>query len=230
MSVVNYGLAGIVALFCGIDRTAFGQFMISRPIVAAPLAGWILGQPLTGLQIGSMLELLWIGRLPVGAAIPPDDTQVAVGATAIAVIMGESLGLSGLAFSFLCLLVAMPLGKIGQLLDHGARQWNRGLLVEAREAIAEGNPSRIELLHWRGWSHFALSALACYLTIVVIGSIVIQLVAPYLWGPTIAATSWLWLAFPLLGSAVLLTTINVRRSSFLFCMSFTTALLLLGLL
>jgi len=230
MAVVDYGLAGIIAVVCGLDRTALGQLMISRPIVAGPLTGWILGEPLTGLQIGSMLELLWLGRLPVGAAIPPDDTQVAVGATAIAVTMGHFLGLSGLAFSFLCLLVAMPLGKVGQLLDHLVRERNHGLLLQAREAVASGDLTRIERLQWRGVGHFAFSAAACYLTIIVVGSLVVRLAVPYLFSSLVEVSNWLWIAFPLLGSAVLLTTINIRRSLFLFCASFTTALLLLGLL
>ena len=65
----------------GLDRVALVQMMISRPLVAGPLTGLVLGKPLLGLEVGMLLELLWLGRLPVGAAIPPDDTQVSVGAT-----------------------------------------------------------------------------------------------------------------------------------------------------
>ena len=80
MLVGDYLLAGLVAMLTGLDRVALVQIMISRPLVAATLTGWVLGNPLIGMEIGMMLELLWLGRLPVGAAIPPDDTQVAVGA------------------------------------------------------------------------------------------------------------------------------------------------------
>ncbi|MGD9019102.1 MAG: PTS sugar transporter subunit IIC, partial [Desulfuromonadales bacterium] len=88
MIAVDYLLAGMVSMLTGLDRVAFVQFMISRPLVAGPLTGWVLGDPLTGLEVGMLLELLWLGRLPVGAAIPPDDTQVAVGATVLAASTG----------------------------------------------------------------------------------------------------------------------------------------------
>ncbi|MEZ4485509.1 MAG: PTS sugar transporter subunit IIC [Syntrophotaleaceae bacterium] len=87
------GVTVAVAIICGLDRTAAGQFMLCRPIVAAPLTGWLLGEASIGLQVGAMLELLWLGRLPVGAAIPPDDSQVAVGCTFLAVISHAQTGL-----------------------------------------------------------------------------------------------------------------------------------------
>ena len=41
----------------GLDGTAVGQFMVSRPVVAGTLVGWVLGVPGLGLSIGAMLEL-----------------------------------------------------------------------------------------------------------------------------------------------------------------------------
>ena len=99
---VDYLLAGTLAMLTGLDRVAFVQFMISRPIVAAPVAGWIMGNPLVGLEIGALLELLWLGRLPVGASIPPDETQVAIGATVLALSMQPLLGLDGMPVVILC--------------------------------------------------------------------------------------------------------------------------------
>jgi PTS system mannose-specific IIC component len=93
--VSEYLFAGGISLLAGIDRTAAMQFMVSRPIVAAPVTGLVLGEPLVGLQVGVLIELLWLGRLPVGAAIPPDDTQIAVGGTALAIIMGHWTGFVG---------------------------------------------------------------------------------------------------------------------------------------
>ena len=61
------------ALFTGIislDRSAFGQFQLSRPLVAAPLMGAVLGCPLEGALIGLTYELLFLNSLPVGSFIP----------------------------------------------------------------------------------------------------------------------------------------------------------------
>ncbi len=98
MAVADFLIGGALAVGLGLDRTAAFQFMVSRPIVAAPLTGWLIGDAMAGLQIGAMIELLWLGRLPVGAAVPPDDTQVAIGATILAVSLHGSPWLLGTAF------------------------------------------------------------------------------------------------------------------------------------
>ena len=115
MVVSEYLLAGLVAMLTGLDRVALVQVMISRPLVAGTLTGWALGNPLVGMEIGMLLELLWLCRLPVGAAIPPDDTQVAVGATVLALSMGHFLALDGMPLVILSVLIAIPLGKFGQV-------------------------------------------------------------------------------------------------------------------
>ena len=127
MPVADYLLAGLVSMLTGLDRVALAQFMISRPLVAGPLTGWVLGNPLIGLEVGMLLELLWLGRMPVGAAIPPDDTQVAVGATVLALSMGGPLGLHGMPLVILAVLIAIPLGKFGQVFDRLARHANDAL-------------------------------------------------------------------------------------------------------
>ncbi|MBD3348192.1 MAG: hypothetical protein GF400_03215, partial [Candidatus Eisenbacteria bacterium] len=62
------GLAGLLA----IDATAALQIMVSQPLVAGALAGAACGDPGTGLVIGAVLQLIWLGALPVGAAAFPD--------------------------------------------------------------------------------------------------------------------------------------------------------------
>lgn len=68
----------LAAGLIGLDRLAFGQFMVSQPVVAAPLIGWLMGDFHTGLLIGVVLELFWLRGLPVGGHIPGDATLSAV--------------------------------------------------------------------------------------------------------------------------------------------------------
>jgi PTS system mannose-specific IIC component len=230
MAAAGYLMAAAVAVFSGLDRTAFLQLMISRPIVAAPLTGWLLGDPMAGLQAGAMVELLWLGRLPVGAAIPPDDTQVAIGSTVLAITMGNRLDLAGPAFVILCTLVALPLGKVGQLFERWARDLNGRLLQKAQDALAEGRIRAAEQAHLWGIGHFALASLATFITIIVLGSLLLSQLAPMLMRPVTDAAPWLRVAFPVMGTAIILSSINVRRSLTLFTASFTSALLMLWLL
>jgi len=222
-------LAGMVAMLTGLDRMALMQMMISRPIVAAPLTGLVLGDLQSGLAIGLMMELLWLTRIPVGAAIPPDDTQVAVGATTLVVVFGSLWHYSGAGFMVLALLVAMPLGKAGQWLDHLARSQNSSLQKRAEQALASGDFARLERLHWQGVGHFAFASIMTYLVIVSVGAVGLYFLAPVFQGILEGVSGWLRLMIPLCGIAVILSSANVSRPMTLFCASFTTATLLFWL-
>ena len=66
----------------GLDATAFAQVMVSRPLVAAPVMGLLLGRPLEGVAVGVLLELFALVILPIGAARYPEAGTAAVAATA----------------------------------------------------------------------------------------------------------------------------------------------------
>ncbi len=224
---VLYG--GLVSLICGLDRIAVMQVMISRPIVAATLIAWFLGAPETGLQIGFMLELLWLARLPVGAAVPPDDTQVAVAAAVLAVHFSGIYPDAGLEIVVLSLLVCLPFGKIGQYFDHYARQFNNRLPQTAEAMIEQGDLRLAEVQHLRGILSFSVAIISTYAVVISGGLLLI----PILWFPLqqalVSSSPWLMIALPLVGVAVILGTINVSRALTLFCAAFGMAFLLLWL-
>ena len=56
----------------GLDVVSFPQAMISRPLVAATLAGVLIGHPASGLLIGAVLELIALETLPFGASRYPE--------------------------------------------------------------------------------------------------------------------------------------------------------------
>ncbi|MFO7766452.1 MAG: PTS sugar transporter subunit IIC [Pelovirga sp.] len=222
-------IGGVLALLCGLDRIAILQILISRPIVAAPVAGILLGEPQIGLQIGVMVELLWLARLPVGAAVPPDDTQVAIAATVLSVALGRQLEAVSIELVLLCLLVALPVGKIGQYFDHRARNYNGHLPIETERALAEGLWRRTQWLHLRGMLSFGAASLLTYLIIVAVGLLIIPPAWPVLSTVFYPSAELMQLALPLVGVAVILGTVNVSRSITLFCASFGMAFLLMWL-
>lgn len=229
MVAVDYLLAGMVSMLTGLDRVALVQSMISRPLVAGPLTGWVLGAPLVGLEVGMLLELLWLGRLPVGAAIPPDDTQVAVGATVIAASTGQAVGIAGMPLVILAVLIAIPLGKFGQVFDKLARHVNDRLALSGYHALMAGNMAKMERCHLSGLVSFGLASLATALVIVVVGTFVLFATAPILVSAIHEAGLSLQYSLILVGSAVLLGTTNVNRGISLFCTAFTGTLLVLWL-
>lgn len=65
----------LLALWGGmvaVDGTSWGQFMISRPLVAATVAGWLAGDVAAGAAVGVVLEAFHLTVLPVGAARYPE--------------------------------------------------------------------------------------------------------------------------------------------------------------
>ena len=224
MSAGAYLTAAVVSLWCGLDRTAVGQFMVCRPIVAAPLTGWLLGDPLVGLKIGALLELLWVGRLPIGAAIPPDDTQVAVGSTVLALAAGNA-GLTTDSLVVLCLLVGLPLGKSGEIFDRLARLWNARLLTRAEFLLDAGQHQKVPRLHLWGLLHFGVASLATFGIIVGGGTLFMGWALDHLPDRFDAVAAWLWLAFPLIGISATLGIFRISRSLLLFSCSFVIALL-----
>ncbi|MBW2505318.1 MAG: PTS sugar transporter subunit IIC [Deltaproteobacteria bacterium] len=229
MGPVEYCLTGALAMFAGVDRVAFGQFMISRPIVVGPLAGLILGDALIGLEIGMLLELLWLGRLPVGAAIPPDDTQVTLGATVLALHLEQTLTVHGMPLVLLCVLVAIPLGKFGQSFDRLARNVNDRFNTKALTALKKGDVSSMERLHLMGLGSFAFAGLATATLIIFFGFLVLSFVAPFLVDSVRHAGLGLQYSLILVGAASLLGTINVSRAVSLFSAAFTGTLLVMWL-
>jgi mannose/fructose/N-acetylgalactosamine-specific phosphotransferase system component IIC len=161
-------LGGIVA----VDGTSFGQFMISRPLVAASLAGWIVGDPMHGALVGLVLEAFHIGVLPVGAAKYPEGGPAAVAGGAV--YATSSLAPSAL---LLTVLLALLLEWIG---GETVRQMR---LVNIRLVATEriGTPAKLERRH--------LSAIALDLlrgmVLVALGTILLGTLIPLLgryWG------------------------------------------------
>ncbi|MEA3545854.1 MAG: PTS sugar transporter subunit IIC [Thermodesulfobacteriota bacterium] len=227
--VVGLTFGALISLVCGLDRVAALQIMISRPIVAAPLTALVLGEPLVGLQVGVMVELLWLARLPVGAAVPPDDTQVAIASTVLAIMLGRSLPASGMEFLLLCLLITIPVGKVGEYFDHYARQYNVRLAGQVDAALDRGSLLMAEFQHLRGLTSFSLAALGTYSIILLAGFLLVPLLWPLLQQPLSYSSAWVQLALPLVGVTVILGTINVSRAITLFCASFCMAFLLMWL-
>lgn len=73
---------GLVGGLVGLDATSFPQVMISRPLIAGTITGFLFGHPTEGMLIGGLIEVFDLGILPVGAARYPDAGTATVSAVA----------------------------------------------------------------------------------------------------------------------------------------------------
>lgn len=83
-------LIAAVAVFAYLHEFT-GTSFINRPLVTGPLVGLVLGDLEQGLVIGAALELVWMGVMGIGAAIPPDVASGGILGTAIAIYTGNGV-------------------------------------------------------------------------------------------------------------------------------------------
>ncbi len=85
-----------------------GTPMVIRPIVVSPIVGAICGDLETGILIGATLELVFMGAIQVGAAVPPDVLVGAGLGTAFAIISGQGADIA--------LALGLPIAILAQSL------------------------------------------------------------------------------------------------------------------
>jgi mannose PTS system EIIC component len=190
----------------GLDRTAAGQFMISQPIVAAPLTGWLLGDATAGLIIGAMLELIWVLDMPVGGFVPADATISAVTATTVAALTCPGgAPRSVLGFSILLSVGTVP---FTMMVDAYVRTWN-SRLVDAAQAAEGGDAARsLSRAHLTGLCAFFLKSVVLYVLLLPAG---LAAAALFMRSPaTIQVAMELFLKLlPLLGVALVVRRLSI---------------------
>ncbi|MEL6820171.1 MAG: PTS sugar transporter subunit IIC [Calditrichota bacterium] len=65
-------IASLIIGILSLDTTIAFQVLLSQPIFSCAILGWVLGDPMLGLQIGLIMQLLWINIMPVGASTFPE--------------------------------------------------------------------------------------------------------------------------------------------------------------
>jgi mannose/fructose/N-acetylgalactosamine-specific phosphotransferase system component IIC len=111
-------LGGLLAL----DGTSVGQFMLSRPLVAGALVGWMLGEPALGLTMGAILELYLLVSFPTGGARFPE------GATATVVAVASAAGSGAPGAVPLAVAVGLVWGQLGGFTITALRHANARLV------------------------------------------------------------------------------------------------------
>ena len=190
--VLAFVIGGLLAL----ERRAFLQAMLSRPLVASTLTGLLLDDVQSGLFIGMMLELFHLGSASLGAAIPENDTLVATGTAAAAAAISHQTGGSTPAIWSIAILLFLWLGPVGLRIDRALERYSGRLVRRALSSADEGQLRQaVRQNLWGMWPHFlvfgAVTA-ACW----VAGSLLAPLVGAL---PVRALRALAW-AYPAMAS------------------------------
>lgn len=231
LSTVQWVLLITLVIVGGLDRTAFAQTMMCRPVVCGGLCGLIMGNYAAGLLMGAVMEMLWLMRLPVGATIAPDDTQSTI--AAVFLFCGFSsdphILLPDQVLMFVVLFFAVAFAYLGRLVDIGARHMNGKIQRLTQARLERGCPANyLKFLRWANVTGLASFGLAGFFSQVVI--LFATLASIVLVVPLLAGLSWNVSDVPvyaalLAGVGAVYAGITVRYGAVLFSTGFSITLL-----
>ncbi len=217
-------LAGAVGSLLWLDRFQLFQVQISRPLVSAPLVGWILGDLSAGLASGLLFEMLWLRRPPVGGYIPPDSTLASIATAAVSAVVRAHSGLPLTATVFFSFLFMLPVAHLGKKLD-GFLRVGLGVLALRAEAVQRRDPERGIYIY--GLTALALGfscALAALFSVIVLGTVIMQELARFIPPLYIKACAYGFYVVPLVGVADMMAGPQQARYVLLFVLGFAAFL------
>ncbi|MDB5140540.1 MAG: hypothetical protein JWR12_2456 [Mucilaginibacter sp.] len=135
---VSFILIALIAMF-GHSEDFLGTTLLSRPLVLGPLVGLVLGDLNQGIIIGATLELIFMGNIKVGAAIPPDVITGGVLGTAFAILSGKGAAIA--------LAIAIPVSILAEMMISALFVLRSMLNKKFNQYAEEGNYKKIQWLH-----------------------------------------------------------------------------------
>jgi mannose PTS system EIIC component len=217
-------LAGAVGGLLWLDRFQLFQVQISRPLVSAPLVGWILGDLSAGLAAGLLFEMLWLRRPPMGGYIPPDSTLASIATAAVSAMVRGHTGIPLTAAVFLSFLFMLPVAHLGKKLD-GFLRVGLGALARRAEEVQRSDPDRGIYIY--GLTALALGfscALAALFSVIILGTAIVQDLARLIPPVFIKALAYGFYVVPLVGVSDMMVGPQKAGSILLFVLGFASIL------
>lgn len=135
VDLVQFLPLAILGAVLGLDVVSFPQAMVSRPIVAATLAGAFIGEPTRGLTMGVALEFFALETLPFGASRYPEWGSAAVVGGALFAMTPDNVA-AAMTMATLAALITATAGGTSMV---ALRRWSHALATRRHEALAEGS-------------------------------------------------------------------------------------------
>ncbi len=136
--LLSYLLITLIVLF-GHSEDFLGTTLLSRPLVLGPLVGLALGDLHQGIIIGATLELIFMGNIKVGAAIPPDVITGGVLGTAFAILSGKGPAIA--------LALAIPISILAEMLLSAIFVARSAFNKQFMQYAEEGDHRKLQRLH-----------------------------------------------------------------------------------
>ena len=166
----------LLGALLGLDVVSFPQAMVSRPIVAATLAGAFIGNPPAGLTIGVVLEMIALDTLPFGASRYPEWGSA--GVVGGALFAAQPPGMPGALPA--CLLATLLTASISGWSMVVLRRLIASRLERTRDRIEDGSRAALLSLHLSG------------MTMDMLRAGMVTMIAMLIFSPLVAAIVAIW--------------------------------------
>jgi PTS system mannose-specific IIC component len=142
--LVSISLFGALLM---LDTKALFQVLISQPLVACTLIGWLTNDIALGLHIGFLMQLLWLSNLPVGAALVPEGNLASIVAAGLVIQLNHQFGDYTNFIILIAALYALGVSWIGAKIVDLLRNWNILFLDKALKLTDNGKLGTIGILN-----------------------------------------------------------------------------------
>ena len=154
ITIIGVLLVLLWGTIAGLDLVSVPQGLLSRPLVAATVAGGLLGDVTAGMMAGMVLELYALDVLPIGASRYPDYSVAAVAGGVAAALAPDAMavGIAG--------LVGLPMASLGGWSLQKLRRRNAVSVKRRLDRVAAGEGRAIWELQRNGMLRDALRSFA----------------------------------------------------------------------
>ena len=181
--LVQAVLIGFIAMFVTFEWM-LGTNLGSRPIITGVLVGLVMGDLKTGIILGATLEMVFIGSITLGAAVPPDVITGGILGAAFAISTGKGADVA--------LALAFPIATLYLVVDNLLTLVLLPVFVhKADRYVEEGEFRKMEMMHILGGfvvkslPRGIICAAAFYLTGVLVGLVMGDLKTGIILGATL---------------------------------------------
>lgn len=214
--LLTFTWGGLMAL----ERRAFLQAMVSRPLVAGTVTGLLLEDAMAGLYVGLVFELLHLGGVSLGGAHADHDTLPAIAGAALAATMGRLAGADSTpAMWATAILVCAPAGQGGRWLEERLDARASKYYGRALSAAEVGNLRRAARQNLRAmWPQFVFYGLISSAAVLLA-----YVLSPLERQAPLALLRGLAWAYPALGSAAAAIAVHGSHARGRYAIAATSA-------
>lgn len=156
----EFVIIGLLGAMVAIDTTVFGQFMVSQPLFSSALAGYIFGDVGAGIQVGIIMQLIWLKLVPAGGTIFLNGNLGTLTAVCAMFLVIDQFPYSKESLMFTTIIIGIVLSYVyGYFTVLQRKNINEFLCEKALSSLRERNIRLFQFYHFSGVVVTAMSGI-----------------------------------------------------------------------